>query len=158
MKGQTGRLVCPFISVSLFFTALGVYWAMALSGSGTGSAPSAVEKYFNEFLAGKLNQALLPNLQKLSAQFYIRLCGSETSVWALTVKEGKLIQISSGTGQSECGFKVETAAFLKIAAGKLSPQMAFFKREIEIEGRMDIGLRLATVLADFFKRFPYEPV
>ncbi|HLX60403.1 MAG TPA: SCP2 sterol-binding domain-containing protein [Planctomycetota bacterium] len=131
------------------------------------SAPSlprdSCAPYFTEFLAGKLRQPLLPNLQKLSVTFDIELLGKPRSIWMLAIKNGMLESVSPGNSDGchcgpapQCGFTLKPEIFSAIIAGKLSPQMAFFKREVEIDGNIVLGLKLATVLADFFKRFPWS--
>ena len=121
------------------------------------------DRYFLEFLAGKLNQRLLPDLQKLSVTFSIVLSGSggaggpADEAWTLTIANGVLASIAPGAIQPQCSFRLDASTFLEIAGGRLSPQFAFFQRRIEIEGQIETGLRLATVLAGFFKQFPFDP-
>jgi putative sterol carrier protein len=119
------------------------------------------DKYFLEFLAGKLNQRLLPDLQKLSVTFAIVLNaqagGPAGDAWTLTIANGVLVSVARGALQPQCSFRLDTSTFLEIAAGRLSPQFAFFQRRIDIEGQIETGLRLATVLAGFFKQFPFDP-
>jgi predicted lipid carrier protein YhbT len=52
---------------------------------------------------------------------------------------------------------VASDTFASIVCGKLAPQQAFFQRNIDIEGDVEMGLRLATVLAAFFRKWPYQP-
>jgi predicted lipid carrier protein YhbT len=114
------------------------------------------ELYFKEFLASKLHQPLLPKLQKLSAIFHIELMAEDRAVWTLTIREGMLDVVTSSPSRSQCGFKLKPEVFAAIVGGTLAPQMAFFKRQVEIEGDLVLGLKLATVLAEFFKRFPWH--
>lgn len=116
----------------------------------------ALTFYFTDFLSSKMNQPLLPKLKKLNVIFRIALQSSVTSVWTLAIKDGMLISVQQGNAVAQCGFRLKPEIFLQIAAGKLSPQMAFFKRQVDIEGEIDTGLKLATVLAEFFQRFPYN--
>ena len=112
--------------------------------------------YFTKFLAEKLHQPLLPKLQKLSAIFHIELLDAPNSIWTLAIKNGMLDSIAKGAIPAQCGFKLKRETFARIIGGKLSPQMAFFKREVEIDGDIVLGLKLATVLAEFFKLFPWS--
>lgn len=121
------------------------------------NSSNSLEHYFTYFLREKLNQPLLPKLQTLSATFSITLLAEENSVWTLEIKNGLLVSIQRGLTKAQCGFRLKPEIFSAIAAGKLSPQFAFFKRQVDIEGQLDTGLRLATVLAEFFVRFPYVP-
>lgn len=116
----------------------------------------ALTLYFSDFLAAKKNQSLLPKLRKLNVTFRIVLQPPVAQMWTLTIKDGMLISVLQGESDSQCAFRLKPETFLQIAAGKLSPQMAFFKRQVDIEGEIDTGLKLATVLAEFFQRFPYH--
>ena len=103
-----------------------------------------------------MNQPLLPKLRKLSVTFRIVLQQPVTKAWTLAIQDGMLISVQHGELAAQCGFRLKPETFLQIAAGKLSPQMAFFKRQVDIEGEIDTGLKLATVLAEFFQRYPYN--
>lgn len=112
--------------------------------------------YFSHFLASKLHQSLLPNLKKFSATFRIELTGAEPKIWTLSVQHGALESVRSGTFDAQCSFRLAPDVFGAIADGSLGPQRAFFQRQVEIDGEIALGLRLATVLADFFRRFPWS--
>jgi predicted lipid carrier protein YhbT len=56
----------------------------------------------------------------------------------------------------QCTFSLHSDTFAAIVGGRLAPQQAFFQRKIHIAGDMETGLRLATVLASFFKKWPYD--
>lgn len=122
------------------------------------SDPSlAVAAYFREFLADKRHRQLLPNVRHLSVRFSIEVLDADSGAWTLELKQGILCDIAVGCQSPECGFRLEAATFLRIASGELSPQFAFFQRRVEIHGRIDLGLRTATVLASFFKTYPFIP-
>ncbi len=57
----------------------------------------------------------------------------------------------------QCAFLVDHDTFSRIVSGELTPQKAFFKKKIDIQGDMETGLKLATVLAAFFRKWPYHP-
>lgn len=116
----------------------------------------SMDRYFTEFLAGKRHELLLPKLQNLSAIFHIELLDTPNSIWTLAIKKGMLDSISNGASTAQCGFKLKRETFATIIGGKMSPQTAFFKREVEIDGNIVLGLKLATVLAEFFKQFPWS--
>ena len=119
-------------------------------------AHARFDPYFSAFLTAKLHQPLLPKLRTLSATFQIELLGDTGAVWTLAIKNGMLDSIASGAAAAQCGFKLKPEIFAAIVDGTLSPQWAFFKRQVEIDGDIVLGLKLATVLAEFFKRFPWR--
>jgi len=115
-----------------------------------------VERYFDEFLAKKMHQQLLPNLRRLSANCRIVVEDIPGRFWALSIDRGCLVEVSQNGLPVECTFLLHSDIFLAIVAGRLSPQAAFFSKKIDIEGDMEAGLKLATVLATFFRKWPYE--
>ena len=119
--------------------------------------PGPLDRYFTEFLVGKLHQPLLPQLRKLSVVCAITITGSAQRSWTLTIMDGMLESVSALAPASapQCTFTLEATTLAAIVSGKLSPQMAFFKRQVEISGAIETGLRLAFVLGDFFKTYPY---
>lgn len=117
-----------------------------------------VEMYFHGFLSDKRDRELLPGLRNLSARFAIDVHGASSGIWTLQMDRGMLRTVEVGLLDPQCHYRLKDETFLQIAAGLLSPQYAFFQRRIEIQGRIDVGLRVANVLAGFFKQFPYAPV
>ncbi len=115
-----------------------------------------VERYFDEFLAEKMHKQLLPNLRRLSANCRIVVEDIPGRSWSLSIDRGCLVQISENGLPVECTFLLHSDVFSAIVAGRLSPQAAFFSKKISIEGDMETGLKLATVLATFFRKWPYE--
>ena len=119
------------------------------------AAPTGVEKYFREFLSSKMHRPLLPDLKGLTATFRIDVKGLPTH-WTLAVERGELISISRNGLPAQCSFLVDVDTFGDIVSGSLSPQQAFFRRRVEIEGEMETGLMLAAVLAEFFQKYPFD--
>ncbi len=117
-----------------------------------------VDEYFRVFLARKLNQRLLEDLRRLTSRFAIAFRDAPRSRWSLEVREGVLMEISDNGMPTDCQFTVDgVPTFLDIVAGRLSPQQAFFRRRVNIGGNIELGLRTATALAQFFRKFPFTP-
>ena len=114
-----------------------------------------VERYFNIFLAEKMHRQLLPNLRQLSANCRILVEDLPGRSWSLGIDRGCLVSISDNGMTCECTFLLHSDVFAAIVSGRLSPQSAFFNRKISIEGDIETGLKLATVLATFFRKWPY---
>ncbi len=117
----------------------------------------AVEQYFDSFLADKMHKQLLPDLKNLSATCRIRVEDIPDRSWALKIEKGRLEKISANSMNCQCEFIVDRETFGRVVSGQLAPQKAFFKRKIDIQGDMETGLKLATVLAEFFRKWPYHP-
>jgi thioester reductase-like protein len=115
-----------------------------------------VQRYFDDFLLEKMNKQLLPNLRSLSATCRINVEDVGLSR-ALKIEDGRLVKISHNSMSCQCSFLVNYDTFCRIVSGRLVPQKAFFKRKVDIRGDMETGLKLATVLAEFFQKWPYHP-
>ncbi len=115
-----------------------------------------VERYFDSFLAEKMHKQLLPNLRRLSANCRIVVEDIPGRSWSLSIEQGRLVQISENGLPCRCTFLLHSDVFSAIVSGRLSPQAAFFNKRINIEGDIETGLMLATVLATFFRKWPYE--
>jgi nucleoside-diphosphate-sugar epimerase/predicted lipid carrier protein YhbT len=153
----------PDMNAAFFRTLLG--FARAVRWGKKGAEASTVEpsrvdfvqQYFDHFLAGKMHQQLLPNLKHLNANCRITVEDIPGRSWALRINEGRLEEVSQNGMLCQCVFLLHSDTFCAIVGGRLAPQQAFFQRKINIEGDMETGLRLATVLAAFFKKWPCEP-
>ena len=115
-----------------------------------------VERYFSSFLTDKMHKQLLPNLKNLSATCRIVVEDIAAGPWSLNIDQGRLERISQNGQDCQCTFFLASDTFTSIVRGKLAPQQAFFQRDINIEGDIETGLKLATVLAAFFKKWPYR--
>lgn len=115
-----------------------------------------VEQYFDSFLTEKMHQQLLPNLKHLTASCRIAVEDLPGRSWSLRIDQGRLEEISQNGMVCQCTFSLHSDTFSAIVGGRLAPQQAFFQRKIHIAGDMETGLKLATVLAAFFKKWPYD--
>jgi len=115
-----------------------------------------VDRYFSQFLAGKQQQTLLPNLKGLSATCGIVIREFPQRRWALDIQQGRLVKVSCNGLSGQCTFTVDLATFARIVSGRLTPQRAFFQQKIDVAGDMEVGMKLATVLAGFFQQWPYD--
>jgi thioester reductase-like protein len=167
-RTNTDRALCdthlqvPQMNDKLFSRLLNyarrVKWGKQHSNvtASTRSIGYIVERYFDDFLAGKMHKQLLPNLRSLSATCRINVEDVGRS-WALKIEQGRLVKISHNSMDCQCEFLVNFDTFSRIVSGKMVPQKAFFKRKVDIQGDIETGLKLATVLAEFFQKWPYRP-
>ncbi len=157
---QRTFLTLPEMNVA-FFQKLLDYAKRTKWGKACVEAPATaqgqerfVEQYFNNFLPGKMHRQLLPNLKHLTASCRITVEDLPGRSWSLKIDQGRLEEISQNGMICQCTFCLDSDTFSAIVSGRLAPQQAFFQRRIHIEGDMETGLKLATVLAAFFKKWP----
>jgi thioester reductase-like protein len=78
--------------------------------------------------------------------------------WVCQVQNGRVVDVTRETaGIAAVAYRLDTATFAAVVAGRQSPQAAFFDRRIEIRGRVETGLKLAALFARFVREFPYTP-
>lgn len=118
--------------------------------------PEEVAAYFNDFLASKLNSPLVEGLKSLTASFKISLKESSDWFWSMAVEKGVLTQLSRNGQATQCDFLVDLPTFFDIVSARITPQQAFFKQRIQINGDVEIGLKAANLLGDFFRQHPRE--
>jgi len=115
-----------------------------------------VDRYFTLFLREKMHRRLLPNLKNLSATCRIIVEDLPTQSWSLGIDRGRLEYISKNGIDCQCTFLLHSDIFSAIVSGRLKPQRAFFEKKVDIEGDIETGLKLTTVLAAFFQKWPYK--
>jgi len=146
----------PFFRTLLAY-ARSVDWGRtARAARAPASPPPWVTTYFEEFLVTRLHQQLVPDLRGLNVTFRIRLREVPHCHWALAIRQGCLEEISSDGLASQCQFTLDLATFEQIVSGRLSPQKAFFARRADIDGEVEVALKLVFALGMFFRQYPFE--
>ena len=64
--------------------------------------------------------------------------------------------VGSDGPEPVCRFGLDVATLLDVVAARCVPAEAFFAKRIELEGDIETGLVLSTVLEPFFRRFAFE--
>ena len=120
------------------------------------STAQFVEKYFEEFLATRLNLPSQKRLKNLTGTFLIQIQDETASDWVLELREGMLTSISHDPAGIEWRFLTDADTFKKIVKGLYPPEQAFFDGRVNIEGNMEKALQASATLCEFLKNFPYE--
>jgi predicted lipid carrier protein YhbT len=128
----------------------------ALDAPPPGAELARVERYFRAFLPALRGQLLIEELHALDTAFAIDVSDRAGPPWLLAVEAGRLVHVGTCGPPPRCAFRLDAATLLEVAAGRTRPAEAFFARRIEVEGDVEEGLRLSTVLEPFFRRFPYR--
>ncbi len=111
--------------------------------------------YFEEFLPGILGKLLIEDLESLSTCFEIAVTDAGEPPWRLAIERGRLVHVGHEGPEPACRFRLDRETLLEVVRGRCRPAEAFFDRRIEVEGDIETGLKLSTVLEPFFARFPY---
>lgn len=112
--------------------------------------------FFEQYLQGFVGKALIPNLFSVSTAFTIDL-GQGADRWGLAIDKGTLAEIRpGGIADGSFTFRLEPDTFINIVSGEQNPQIAFFTGKVKIDGDMIQALKIATVLSEFFTKYPYK--
>lgn len=112
--------------------------------------------YFDVFLPGILNVLLLEELESLSTCFEIYVSNCGRPAWRLRIEQGRLCDVGHEGPAPVCRYTLDADALLDVASARSTPQEAFFSQRIELDGDMEMGMRLSTVLEPFFRRYPFQ--
>jgi thioester reductase-like protein len=86
----------------------------------------------------------------------IEVAGPSGGRWACRWEKGALVQIERDwLAPVEVNYLLSEETFAAVVSGRLSVQEAFFAREIEIEGHVEKGLKLAALFSAFVREQPY---
>jgi hypothetical protein len=115
-----------------------------------------VLRYFHDFLPRLRGQLLIPDLESLTTCFAIAVRDSDDPPWRVVIEAGRLVAVGPDGPPPLCLFRLDTPTLLEVVAARVAPAEAFFARRIDLEGDMELGLKLSTVLAPFFEGFPFQ--
>jgi hypothetical protein len=121
-----------------------------------GACALAWRRYFTEFLPSIRGQLLIEELSTLTVCFEIDVVDSQDPPWRIAVEAGRIESVGSDGPEPVCRFGLDVATLLDVVAARCVPAEAFFAKRIELEGDIETGLVLSTVLEPFFRRFAFE--
>jgi len=73
----------------------------------------------------------------------------------MRIDRGRLTRCARDPLPVQCTFEMASGTLLDIAAARLNTKQAFSTQRVVIRGDMEVGLKLASGLGDFFQRVPY---
>lgn len=125
--------------------------------TSSGDAPGRADPgaYFRDFLPGLMGRLLVEDLHDLTACFEIAVSDAADPPWRIAVEQGRIVHVGADGPVPECRFVLDTNTLLDVVTARCVPAEAFFERRIEVEGDIERGLVLSTVLEPFFQRFPF---
>jgi putative sterol carrier protein len=114
--------------------------------------------YFDHFLPRWLGQPLLPGVTGVTVTFTVALTAPETFRRTVVIEDGRLRAIHVESALQDCTYTLDEGVLRRITAGRLDPRDAFFARRTQIEGDIEAGLRVASLMIDFFRRNPLTEI
>ena len=113
-------------------------------------------RYFGEFLPSILGKLLIEDLRGLTSCVEIEVMDAGDPGWRIAIENGRLSYVGHRGPEPACRFRLDLPTLLEVVAARCTPAEAFFDERIEIEGDLETGLKLSTVLEPFFQRFPFD--
>jgi thioester reductase-like protein len=113
--------------------------------------------YIERYFPGASARSFLAGLP-IDATLGFDIRGPGGGEWICHVRAGRVVEVTRGpAGTADAAYRLDVPTFAAVVAGRETPQAAFFDRRIEIRGRVETGLKLATLFARFVREFPYTP-
>lgn len=81
---------------------------------------------------------------RLNAVYKFVVNGAGGGTWVFSCKGQP--SISSGDAPADCTITMGASDFVALANGELNPQMAFMSGKLDIEGDMELALRLGEIM------------
>lgn len=88
--------------------------------------------------------------KKLNTTFLFEIGGEGGGKWLadLTKTEGPWVSVANESSSANCTVSVASGDdWVKLAAGKINPTMAFMQGKVKIKGDMALALKLGSLLA-----------
>ena len=124
----------------------------------SGEARRVCRDYFDAFLPTFVDRPLLPGLRELNCCFEVLISDVSAEPWRLVIEGGRLSYVGhDGPGTADCRYILDAETAYEIIRVDCAPQDAFLAGDIDLEGDMELGLTLSTVLEPFLQRFRYSP-
>jgi thioester reductase-like protein len=131
-------------------------WGHGTRAQACGRKPVDCARYMEEFLPASARQSTLVHIP-LNTTVALDVRGDGGGQWTCRWRDGQLQEVKRGLREnSEFTYRTNVATFAAIVQGRQSPHKAFFDRQIEIHGNVEKALKLAVLLDQFVKEFPYE--
>ncbi len=115
------------------------------------------EKYFAEFIFHRVNLCPLPKINSLNTTLKFDIEGDHGGSWTILVESGFLKRVvkeslDTGTASNESGlkpsstFRMNSETFMSILKREVTPQQAFFKKKVKIQGDIMIALKMNVLV------------
>lgn len=83
-------------------------------------------------------------MAKLNATYKFVVQGPQGGTWLFRCKQP--VAVSEGEGEADCTIIMNDEDFVALGKGDLNPQMAFMSGRLNVEGDLDLALRLSEII------------
>jgi hypothetical protein len=132
-------------------------------------------EYFEELIFDRVNKCPLPKIESLNTVIRFDIVGHDAGSWTIAVEDGILKSISrnyftsGSSGQTKieskgycmdntkavskevilnpvCIIRLSGRTFMSIVRREITPQQAFFEKDVQIEGDMTLALKMNVLV------------
>lgn len=114
-------------------------------------------EYLERFLPQFARRSSIAQATRVSASVNFQLSGPGGGVWTCVIDQGDVRRVTRGAvANSDVVYSASSETFGRVVTGRLKPQQAFLQRQVEIDGNIEAGLKLAILFGQFIEEFPFS--
>lgn len=83
-------------------------------------------------------------IAKLDATYKFVVTGAGGGSWIFRCKEP--VAVSEGQGSADCTITMNAPDFVALGKGELNPQMAFMSGRLDVDGDLELALKLGAIV------------
>ncbi len=114
-------------------------------------------EYFEELIFARVNLCSLSKIESLNTVIRFDIKGVDAGSWTIEVEAGflkRVVRNYTGNGlpsneavlEPASTFRMDSETFMSILKRKITPQQAFFKKKVQIEGDIAIALKMNVLV------------
>ncbi len=114
-------------------------------------------EYFEELIFARVNMCLLPRIESLNTVIKFDIKGVAGGSWTIEVEGGLLKRVvrnyaDTSSPSTEAAlepastFQMDSETFMSILRREITPQQAFFKKKVQIQGDIMIALKMNVLV------------
>ncbi len=114
-------------------------------------------EYFEELIFARVNLCSLPRIESLNTVIRFDIAGDNAGSWTIEVEAGFLKRVirnftdtslpsSDDVLEPASTFLMDSETFMSIIRREITPQQAFFKKMVQIQGNIMIALKMNVLV------------
>ncbi len=114
-------------------------------------------EYFEELIFARVNLCPLPRIESLNTVIRFDIAGDNAGSWTIEVEGGFLKRVvrnytdtsspsTEAVLEPASTFQMDSETFMSILKREITPQQAFFKKKVQIQGDIVIALKMNVLV------------
>jgi putative sterol carrier protein len=115
------------------------------------------EEYFEELIFARVNLCSLSKIESLNTVIRFDIAGDNAGSWTIEVEGGLLKRVvrnytdtsspsTEAVLEPASTFRMDSETFMSILKREITPQQAFFKKKVQIQGDIMIALKMNVLV------------